>query len=269
MASGPQKKAASIPDFVDELQRSGRYTFARKEAEAATDAGTNAVEAALRRLKSKRRIVSPRTGFYVVVPLEYGVSGGPPADWFIDALMAHLGQPYYVGLLSAAALFGAAHQQPMVFQVVSDRATRPAKAGRVRIEFHKSRSVARTPTDVVATETGTMRVSTVESTALDLVRFANAAGHLDNVVTVLQELAERMDASRLAVAAATYAAPTVQRLGYLLDFIGRGDLAEGAAKSLEGRRFRPVDLAPAKPSKDTAPDPRWRVSANVVPEPDV
>jgi hypothetical protein len=57
----------------------------------------------------KRRFNFPR-------PLEYREAGGPPASWFIDDLMRFLGQPYYVGLLSAAAIHGAAHQQPMVFQ---------------------------------------------------------------------------------------------------------------------------------------------------------
>ncbi|MBU2500813.1 type IV toxin-antitoxin system AbiEi family antitoxin [bacterium] len=33
--------------------------------------------------------------------------------------MRYLAQPYHVGLLSAAAIHGAAHQQPMVFHVVT------------------------------------------------------------------------------------------------------------------------------------------------------
>ena len=35
--------------------------------------------------------------------------------------MAHLSQPYYVALLSAAAYHGAAHQKPQVFQVMVPR----------------------------------------------------------------------------------------------------------------------------------------------------
>jgi hypothetical protein len=83
--------------------------------------------------------------------------------------MRFLGQPYYVGLLSAAAIHGAAHQQPMVFQVITDRPTRPARAGRVRIEFHMSRQVESAPVLEVRTETGSMRVSTPETAAYDLV----------------------------------------------------------------------------------------------------
>jgi len=43
--------------------------------------------------------------------------------------MRYLDQPYPVALLGAATLHGAAHQQPMLFQVMTDRPSRPACAG--------------------------------------------------------------------------------------------------------------------------------------------
>lgn len=79
----------------------------------------------------------PRREFYVVVPPEYRATGSPPASWFIDELMRHLEQPYYVGLLSAAAIHGASHQQPMTFQVVTSRSTREMRTGKVIIRFSK------------------------------------------------------------------------------------------------------------------------------------
>jgi len=108
----------------------------------------------------------------------------------------------------------------MVFQVVTDRPTRPARVGRVRIGFHMSRKVESTPVAKVQTETGSMRVSTPEATAFDLVRFAPAAGHLNNVATVLDELAEKLDPAALAKLAHAYAVPEAQRLGYLLELAG-------------------------------------------------
>lgn len=51
-------------------------------------------------------------------------------------------------------------------------------ARRVRIEFHVKRSLQSTPVAKVQTETGSMRVSTPEATAFDLVRFARSAGEL-------------------------------------------------------------------------------------------
>jgi predicted transcriptional regulator of viral defense system len=205
----------------------------------------------------------------VIVPAEYRAAGCPPASWFIDDLMGFLGQPYYVGLLSAAAIHGAAHQQPMVFQVVTDRPTRAGRAGRVRIELHMSRSIDDAPVLDVQTETGSMRVSTPEVTAYDLVRFPAAAGHLNNVATVLGELAEKLDAAKLAELAPKYSAPDVQRLGYLLDLVGRQDLAEPLAEALEQRRRRPVLLAPGESANGEPPDDRWRVIPNAAVEADL
>lgn len=36
-------------------------------------------------------------------------------------MMAHLGRDYYLGWLSAAEMYGAAHQRPQVLQVAVDR----------------------------------------------------------------------------------------------------------------------------------------------------
>ena len=72
------------------------------------------------RLSIKGRIISIYKGFYLIVPPEYASRGLLPPMLFIDSLMQYIGKPYYIGLLSAAALHGAAHQQPQEFFVVPD-----------------------------------------------------------------------------------------------------------------------------------------------------
>jgi hypothetical protein len=114
--------------------------------------------------------------------------------------MAAMKLPYYVGLLSAAALHGASHQQPQEFQVITDRSVRSLSAGRARVRFFTSKYVARAHTSSVKTPTGSMRVSTPETTAVDLVRFAKAAGSLDNVATVIAELSPSLDPKKLLAA---------------------------------------------------------------------
>jgi len=191
-----------LGELVDALQASGRYTFRREEALAALEVSAGAFTKAMRRLAAKQRIVAPRRGFFVVVPLEYRSAGAPPASWFVDDLMTFHGRRYYVGLLSAAALHGAAHQQPQQFQVVTDRPLRPTVVGRSSIRFFYKRELSSTPTAEIKTETGTLRTSTPEATAFDLVRYVAGAGNLNNVATVLAELAEVIDAERLVRAAA-------------------------------------------------------------------
>ncbi len=252
----------SMTDFVEALQARGRYTFTLVEAMNAEKRTDIALEAALRRLKQKGRIANPRRGFYVIVPVEYREAGCLPANWFIHDLMQFLGQPYYVGILSAAAIHGAAHQQPMLFQVVTDRTTRLAQAGRVRIGFHMSRHIEKVPTVDIQTETGSMRVSTPEVTAFDLVRFALSTGHMGNIITVLSELVEKIDSQALTSIADLYAVSDVQRLGYLLERLDETLLADPLAVWLQARRFRPILLAPGQPKGGAPSDPRWRVIPN-------
>lgn len=255
----PSPSAMSL--WVEKLQSRGRYTFTRAEAEADTQRSFVAVQSALRRLKEQGRVVSPRRGFYVVVPPEYRAAGSPPASWFIDDLMQDLGQPYYVGLLSAAALHGAAHQQPMVFQVVTDRPTRTMHAGSVTIEFTSSCRAEQFPTSQRQTETGSMRVATPETTAFDLVRYPAAGGHLGNVATVVYELAETLDAQALVAVAELVRLPDVQRLGFILEAVGHDALAAPLSEWLSGRRPRAVWLQPGQPA-DVAVNPRWNVLPN-------
>jgi hypothetical protein len=127
--------------------------------------------------------------------------------------MRFLSHPNYVGILSAAAIHGATHQQPMLFQFVTNRPTRPAQEGRVRIGFHMGRHIEMAPAVETQTETGSMRVSTPEATALDLVRFTPPAGHTGNVMTVLNELVEKIDPKALTSLAVLYAISDIQRLG--------------------------------------------------------
>jgi predicted transcriptional regulator of viral defense system len=262
-------KSDSLSTFVDELQANGRYSFTLDEIRALPGRSAKSAQAILGRLKQQGRIASPRRGFFVIIPVEYRKSGCPPASWFIDNLMRFMQQPYYVGLLSAAALHSAAHQQPMAFQVITDRPTRSARAAGVRIEFHINRAVGSVPVVDMQTETGSMRVSTPAATAFDLVRYASTAGHLSNVATVLNELVEKLDANAIVDVAALYSVPDAQRLGYLLEMIGRRHLNGPLWDWLSERRYRVVPLVSGPPTNDEKVDPRWKVLPNADVEADL
>ena len=248
--------------WVERLQERGRYTFTRAQVESETGRSLVAAQTALRRLKEQGRVVAPRRGFYVVVPPEYRAAGSPPATWFIDELMHHLGQPYYVGLLTAAALHGAGHQRPMVFQVVTSKPTREMRSGEVALQFTMRSGVKQMPVLQQQTETGTMRLATAETTAFDLVRYPAGAGHLSNAATVLGELSERMNGHALMGIAPLVRLPDVQRLGFLVEAVGERGLAEALARWLEGKRPRAIALDPRGPAGATA-DRQWRVRENV------
>ena len=254
---------ASIRALLEDLRSSGRYTFTRGEALRALGASGVALKNATWRLSKAGRLVSPRRGFYIIVPPEYRAAGSIPPSWIIRDLMAYLGRPYYVGLLSAAALHGAAHQVPHEFQVVTDRPLRATEVGRTRVVFVKKAHLEKTPTVSVKTPTGEIRVSSPEATALDLVRYPEHAGSLSNVATVLDELAERLDPHALARAAqAEEEVAYAQRLGYLLDLTGHTELTGPLAEWVHARASRVTPLRSDRPITGALRAPRWKVAMN-------
>ncbi len=174
--------------FVEELLGQGRFVFTRLEAERRLRRSWAAAYMALHRLVKAGRLVMPRSGFYVIVDPQHRSAGTLPPEWFIHELMKHMGRPYYVGLLSAAQLHGAAHHRPQEFQIViPERSVRPIRVGNVRIRFHGKGLFDRSQTQDSKSPTGLMKVATPETTAWDLVRYFQAAGGLENVVTTLPE----------------------------------------------------------------------------------
>ena len=259
---------AAAQHFIDDLQADGRFVFTTEEAVRTLGSSEVAVRAALRRLKRKGLIAAPFRGFHVVVPPAYRRLGCLPADQFIPDLMAHLHTPYYVGLLSAARYHGAAHQAPMVFQVVVPGSRRGIECEAVRVAFVARHDMAATPVVERNTKTGRIRVATPEATALELVGYPEHCGYLNNVATVLAELAESMNGEHLLAEARRAPLAWVQRLGHLLSFVQAHDLAAHIEPALTERSPFTVALAPWQDAAGAPRDPRWNVAVNIEVEPD-
>ena len=252
--------------YIDHLASIGRYHFTTDEATEALGVSRLAARAALRRLMRHGAIATPFRGFYVVVSPEYRRLGCLPGEQFIDQLMGHLGEPYYVGLLSAAEYHGAAHHRPQQLQVVSEK-NRPAlDCGRVRVAFIARSNILEIPVRLFNTPRGTLRVSTPEATALDLVGYPEHSAGLANVATVLSELAESLDPDQLADAARHSPLPWSQRLGYLLEHLGFKEASDSLATFVADNAPHVTPLAPAAPMRGTPRDSRWKVAVNTAVE---
>lgn len=259
----------SAAAFLRDLQSRGRYSFSTEQAVRALDRSPSAVQAALRRLKAKGQLADPYRGFHVIVPPEYQRLGCLPPEQFLPDLMTFLEEPYYVALLSAAAAHGAAHQKPQVFQVIVRSQRRSIDCGRVRVQFIQRADMQSTPVEVRNTERGELRIATPAATAVELVGYAAHCGGLDNVATVLAELAGSIPTSALAEEALRAPLAWVQRLGFLLEVVEAGELAESLLPIVEARRAFPVALESSAPTKGRPSDPRWKISVNVQVEPDL
>ncbi len=268
---------SALSGYVSGLLSTGQTVFTTEEAEQALSVGHGAFLDAAERLQRRKALLNPRQGFYVVIPPQYASWGAPPPAWYIDALMRREGQAYYVGLLKAAELHGATHQAVMEFQVITAKRLPRIRAGRSLIVFYfrKDMKVVTAGIEDRKTDTGTMKMSSAALTALDLLRYPQASGGIDNVVTVLSDLRQEIDPEQLAALSAVVERPVVQRLGYLLDHFHDDVLTEPMLEALRARGSLPWTELDRKGAQDPdfAPEPRqrdlrWRVIVRRVPRVD-
>ncbi|MYE20338.1 MAG: hypothetical protein F4Y06_10520 [Rhodospirillales bacterium] len=257
--------ASSAPrarNVIADLAARGRYHFSSSELRSALEVSGAAARQALSRLAAKGEIASPARGFYVIVPPEYRRLGCLPADQFVPALMEHRNARYYVGLLSAAQYHGAAHHRPQEFQVVVERNRPPIVCGAVRVAFVARRALDDVPVESVNNPRGTVVVSTVEATAVDLVGYMHRAGGLDRVAGVLSELGDEMDSKRLVEACGSASVLWAQRLGYLLEHVGAGEKAALLKQDVRRRARSFTKLLPGASSEDAPRSKEWRLFVN-------
>jgi predicted transcriptional regulator of viral defense system len=270
------KRATTLSSYTRDRLARGSLTFTRDQAVAELGLNPGAFLDAAERLQKQGYLVRPRNGFYVVVPPQFLTWGAPPPAWYIDDLMWFLGDPYYVGLLKAAELHGAAHQAVMEFQVVTNRQLKPIEAGRSRIVFYYRKELDAVASDIKPhkTDSGSMQLASPELTAWDLIRYAQASGGINQIATVLTELGPKLQPNLLAALAPTFERATLQRLGFLLDRVGQHAPAYALAPIMTVSKVTWVELDPGDASlPDFAPsvlqrDPRWKVVVRREPEPD-
>jgi predicted transcriptional regulator of viral defense system len=263
-----------VSRWVSDLPRRGQTAFSLAEAirqfpgkPAAT------VKSALARLAKAGEICSVWKGFYAIVLPEYGLRRiVPPLD-YIDLLMKHLGRGYYIALLSAAAMHGASHQAPQAFEFVSDGVLHPkTKNGTRLLPVYKKRL----PMNYVIQKnvrTGVVLISTPELTALDLLIYQEKSGGLNAIATVLAELSESLDFSRVSADFfAGVPAPAVQQLGCLLgEVLGERALAEELHRQAmaAGVVFRKHPMAKGADQSGCPVSDAWKIIINYEVETDV
>ncbi len=268
-------RRSGLSGYVSGLLSAGQVAFTAEEAERTLGIEHGAFLDAAERLQRREALLNPRQGFYVVVPLQHASWGAPPPAWFIDALMRREGHAYYVGLLKAAELHGATHQAVMEFQVVTAKRLPRIRAGRSTIAFYfrKDMKAVAAGTENRKTDTGAMKISSAALTALDLLRYPQASGSLDDIATVLSDLGREIDPEQLAALSAAVERPIVQRLGYLLDHLGHDGLTGPMLEALRARgplswaelarrEALDPDFAPELRQRDL----RWRISVRRLPQ---
>jgi len=258
-------------DFLRILRSNGRYAFTTDDLNAKIPKPLKNIRKDIDRLREKGEVINIRRGFYTLIPDEYRKMGAIPVEFYIDELMSYLSKKYYVGLFSAAMFHGAAHQQPQEFFVVT-MAPKPRKIDRnnLMINFSEKKYYPHAGIEEKKTDTGYFKVASRELTFLDLIYFEKSAGGLNRVITVLQELSEKMSISRMKeVTKLDFPLSTFQRAGYIADVVlGNNKLASVFFDRLDEQSLQYV-LLKSSGKKSDIRDNKWKVIINTQLESDL
>jgi len=178
----------------------------------------NQVPQRLASQQKKGTIILLAKGLWAPVPPEYLTWGAPPAIDIIEPIMRHSSTDYYVGWLSAAALYGASHNAPQVFQVAVSRAHRAKIIGRSRFQFYHREHITNVAIKKFESKNGIIPVSSRETTILDIANDIGIVGGIDNVANLIIELCEiTPDLKVLSNIEKYYPTSAIRRLGFIIE----------------------------------------------------
>ncbi len=220
-------------------------------------------------LRKRAQIFSPTRGLWIPIPVEYRTWGAPDPLIYIDDMMAHLDVDYLVGWLSSAARYGASHHAAQVFQIATSRAVRNREFGRSRLEFFTRNYVGSVkPSSEFRQKTKT-KIASVPTTMLMLASDIAICGGINNVSTLIIELADEYDDFENGIVAEAPLFPdaAVRRIGWLLDTFGDG-ATDGLREYCVTLASDASTLSPAA-SRTGRTDSNWKIIVNEEVDPDI
>lgn len=265
----------SLSEWIRKLEINGINTFSFEEVlENFSNTSKQTLFNSLYRQSMKKRIVSVYKGFYVIIPPQYAAKGVVTPMYYIDQLMSYIGKPYYIGLLNAAELHGAAHQRPQQFSVITTYPS--ANVSKIKnniLEWVYRKTIPAKFLQQKNSETGTIRYSSPELTAIDLVQYEQHIGGLSRAATVLAELTEQTDFSKITKEFLDVTTvSTIQRLGFILEnIIEETEQADILFEQLRnyGKRLNYIPLSSRSTYNNISKDYRWKIHINTELEIDV
>ena len=257
----------SLNDWIKAQEQRGITTFSFQQIRCVfSERSEKTLKTEINRLTSSKRIQNVYKGFYVIIPIQYQLKGVVPPVYYINELMEHLGKPYYVGLLSAAAIYGASHQRAMSTQIVTTGPRARISNKNTLLNWNYRQHIPNELIESRNAEMGRINYSSAELTAGDIIQFASNIGGYQRAATVLAELVDVIDMTKMEGVLPYTSTTAMQRLGYLLEFVlfeqEKADQLYDIMKKRSGY-FNAVLMSPEHPESDDTESNRWRVNMNI------
>lgn len=249
-------------ELIDHFLAQGQKTFSLKEAAAFTGDKEATIQRKVHRLIKDNRVKKLAQSYYVILsPREKKTGHLTPHD-YIDQLMKYEQIPYYVGLLSAANLYGAAHHRPMVYQVITGKQVHIPKKFLPDIHFFTKTHFPHTCIEEKKGEYGTISFSSPALTAYDLIRYESSCGTLYNVVSVISELKPEIKKSDLIkLLNDQVESVIIQRLGFVLERLSFTEIPK-ELKEIADKAVNYTPLSKYEPMDRTRKNKTWKVIDN-------
>jgi predicted transcriptional regulator of viral defense system len=177
--------------------------------------------------------------------------------------MKHLGTDYYVGLLSAADHWGAAHHKPQILQVMTAKRHHLKRLHKLGMRFLFKKDFSEIGVVSAKASFGFFKISSPELTALDVVSYRSASGGFNNVCLVVRDLIDEMKEKLLMACCKKYGImSSVQRLGYMMEQYGASkELIDPLREWV--RKQRPLPIPLITPQKRKGPIHKdWQIIEN-------
>ena len=279
-------KGLTIRKWIQLLEEKGIYSFSMQELkEVFAHLKEKTILNTLGTLKKQGKLLPLWNGIYSIVRF---VDIGNATDnkaireegkpyFYIETLMQHLKREYYVALLSAVEVYLSpkeALQANEITVITSLPPLRDSFRGQGKIRYFVKKDIknlreigVKRKTLPFSIEERTLRVASLELTAVDLLLYEKEIGGIQKAVEVIQRIKNHLSWQEFPTEV-IFSTPVsiFQRLGYVLSFIKEEELAERLKERVlsTGKKFRRTLLKTDVSEKGGEPFcPIWKIVVNI------
>ena len=279
-------KGLTIRKWIQSLEEKGIYSFSMQELkEVFAHLKEKTILNTLGGLKKQGKLLPLWNGIYSIVRF---VDIGNATDnkaireegkpyFYIETLMQHLKREYYVALLSAVEVYLSpkeALQANEITVITSLPPLRDSFRGQGKIRYFVKKDIknlreigVKRKTLPFSIKERTLRVASLELTAVDLLLYEKEIGGIQKAVEVIQRIKNHLSWQELPTEVILSTPVSIfQRLGYVLSFIKEEELAERLKERVlsTGKKFRRTLLKTDVPEKGGEPFcPIWKIVVNI------
>ena len=279
-------KGLTIRKWIQSLEEKGIYSFSMQELkEVFPLLKEKTILNTLGTLKKQGKLLPLWNGIYSIVRF---VDIGNATDnkaireegkpyFYIETLMQHLKREYYVALLSAVEVYLSpkeALQANEITVITSLPPLRDSFRGQGKIRYFVKKDIknlreigVKRKTLPFSIKERTLRVASLELTAVDLLLYEKEIGGIQKAVEVIKRIKNHLSWQELPTEVILSTPVSIfQRLGYVLSFIKEEELAERLKERVlsTGKKFRRTLLKTDVPEKGGEPFcPIWKIVVNI------